>query len=99
MYVMNNVSFCTENIVSKVIVYKSRFCGYCTAAIRFLQNEKKQEVEVIDLSNDHAKRMELVKQTGHRTVPLIFVGEEFIGGYDDMIALDRKGGLDPLLEK
>ena len=83
--------------MSKVIVYKSRFCGYCSAAIRFLENEKKQDIEIIDLSNDHAKRMELVKQTGHRTVPLIFVGDTFIGGYDEMIALDRKGELDPLL--
>ena len=83
--------------MQKVIVYKSRFCGYCTAAIRFLQNEKNQTVEVIDLSNNHEKRMELVRQTGHRTVPLIFIGEQFIGGYDDMIALDRKGELDPLL--
>ena len=88
----------TEPYMPKVIVYKSRFCGYCTAAIRFLQNEKKQTVEVIDLSNDHQKRMELVRQTGHRTVPLIFVGEHFVGGYDDMIALERKGELDPLLE-
>ena len=83
--------------MQKVIVYKSRFCGYCTAAIRFLQNEKNQTVEVIDLSNNHEKRMELVRQTGHRTVPLIFIGEQFIGGYDDMIALDRKGELDPML--
>ena len=85
--------------MSKVVVYKSRFCGYCTAAIRFLQNEKKQEVEVIDLSNDHEKRMELVQQTGHRTVPLIFIGETFVGGYDEMIALERKGELDSLLSK
>ena len=85
--------------MSNVIVYKSRFCGYCTAAIRFLQNEKNQEVEVIDLSNDHEKRMKLVQQTGHRTVPLIFIGDVFIGGYDEMIALERKGELDALLSK
>lgn len=85
--------------MSNVVVYKSRFCGYCTAAIRFLQNEKKQEVEVIDLSNNHEKRMKLVKQTGHRTVPLIFIGDTFVGGYDELIALERKGELDPLLSK
>ena len=81
-----------------VTVYKTQFCGYCTAAIRFLQENKKQEVEIVDLSQNHQKRMELVQQTGHRTVPLIFIGDKFIGGYDDMIALDRKGGLDSLLE-
>lgn len=84
--------------MSKVIVYKSKFCGYCSAAIRFLEKEKNQEVQVIDLTNNYEKRTELVKQTGHRTVPLIFIGEVFVGGYDEMIALERKGGLDALLE-
>ena len=85
--------------MSNVIVYKSKFCGYCTAAIRFLETEKNQEVEVIDLSNDYEKRMKLVQQTGHRTVPLIFVGDVFIGGYDEMIEMERKGELDSLLSK
>ena len=84
--------------MSKVIVYKTKYCGYCSAAIRFLEQEKKQTVTVLDISNDHQKRMELVQQTGHRTVPLIFINETFVGGYDDMRALDRAGKLDPLLE-
>ena len=83
--------------MSKVIVYTSRFCGYCSAAIRFLEQEKKQDVEIVDLTHDYQKRMELVAETKHRTVPLIFIGDRFIGGYDDMIALDRKGELDPII--
>ena len=81
----------------KVIVYKTKYCGYCNAAIRFLEQEKKQTVIVEDISNDHQKRMELITQTGHRTVPLIFIGETFVGGYDELRALDREGGLDKLL--
>ena len=84
--------------MSKVIVYTSKFCGYCSAAIRFLKQEKSQEVEIIDLTHDYQKRMELVAQTKHRTVPLIFIGDSFIGGYDDMIALDRRGELDPMID-
>lgn len=85
--------------MTNVVVYKTQFCGYCTAAIRYLQDTKKQNVEVIDLSNDHQKRMELVQQTGHRTVPLIFIGDTFVGGYDDMMSLERQGKLDALLQK
>lgn len=80
-----------------IIVYKTQFCGYCSAAIRFLQDTKNQVVEVIDLSNDHQKRMELVQKTGHRTVPLIFIGGTFVGGYDDMMSLERQGKLDALI--
>ena len=82
----------------RVIVYTSRFCGYCSAAIRFLEQEKSQDVEKIDLTHDYQKRMDLVAQTKHRTVPLIFIGERFIGGYDDMISLDRKGELDTIID-
>ena len=85
--------------MTNVVVYKTQFCGYSTAAIRYLQDTKKQNVEVIDLSNDHQKRMELVQQTGHRTVPLIFIGDTFVGGYDDMMSLERQGKLDALLQK
>ena len=84
--------------MSKIILYKSKFCGYCSAAIRFLEQEKNQKIEIIDLTHNYEKRMELVQQTGHRTVPLIFIGDVFVGGYDDMIALERAGELDPLLE-
>jgi glutaredoxin 3 len=82
-----------------VKVYKSKYCGYCSAAIRFLEQDKNQSVEVIDLSNNNQKRMELVSETGHRTVPLIFIGETFIGGYEEMRTLDRQGKLDPLLQE
>jgi glutaredoxin 3 len=50
---------------------------------------------LIDL--DPSKREEMMTRTGRRTVPQIYIGERHIGGYDDLAALDRAGGLDPLL--
>ena len=83
--------------MAKIVMYKTRYCGYCTAAARFLKEVKKQELEIIDLSNDHEKRMQLMRETGHRTVPMIFINDAFIGGYDDLRALEREGRLDPML--
>ena len=83
--------------MAKVVLYKSQFCGYCGAALRFLMEVKNQQVEVIDLTGRHEERMALVQKTGHRTVPQIFINDQFIGGYDEMRALDRTGELDELL--
>ena len=83
--------------MAKVVLYKTQFCGYCGAAIRFLSEVKNQEVEVIDLTGRHEERMALVQKTRHRTVPQIFINDQFIGGYDEMRALDREGKLDALL--
>ncbi len=81
----------------KVRMYKATPCPYCSAAYRFLTEIKGVEVEQVDLTGDRQARMDLMQQTGQRTVPQIFVGEVHVGGYDDMRALDRRGGLDPLL--
>mgnify|MGYP001242643088 CR=1 FL=1 len=82
----------------KVVVYTAVPCGYCRAAIRFLREVKKVEVEVIDLTGSHGERMALVQRTGRRTVPQIFIGEHHVGGYDDLRALDADGELDEWLE-
>jgi glutaredoxin 3 len=82
----------------KVVVYTAVPCGYCRAAIRYLREVKKVEVEVIDLTGSHQDRMALKERTGRRTIPQIFIDEHHVGGYDDMRALDASGGLDSLLE-
>lgn len=71
-------------------------CPYCDRALTFFKN-KGVEVEVTDLTNDIDKLMEYRNQTGHQTVPMIFIGEKFVGGYDDLKALDADGGFDPLV--
>ena len=80
-----------------VLIYKTQFCSYCSAALRFLREVKRVEVTEIDLTGDDEGRMALVARTRSRTVPQIFIGDTHVGGYDDMRALDRAGGLDPLL--
>ena len=82
---------------SPVLIYRTRTCPYCVAAARFLRDVKKVPFEEVDLSSDPVARRALERRTGMTTVPQIFVGDTFVGGYDDMRALDRAGGLDPLL--
>lgn len=75
-----------------VRVYSTTFCGYCVLAKRLL-DQRGIAFEEIDVSGDHAKRAWLVQATGRRTVPQIFIGDEPIGGFDELRALDRSGEL------
>jgi glutaredoxin 3 len=79
-------------------VYTSDYCGYCRAAKQFLTQAKKVEFEEINLSSNPEERARLAKETGQRTVPMIFVGDTFVGGYNELRALDQAGELDALLE-
>jgi len=56
-----------------------------------------QNLQKILIDVDPARREEMMSRTGRRTVPQIYIGDRHIGGYDDLAALDRAGGLDPLL--
>tara|TARA_B100000575_G_scaffold153833_1_gene122698 strand:+ start:1131 stop:1349 length:219 start_codon:yes stop_codon:yes gene_type:complete len=68
-------------------------------AIHFLQTVKDVEVDVVDLTGDWTARKDLIARTGHRTVPQIFIGETFVGGYDELRAMDADGKLDLLLSQ
>jgi glutaredoxin 3 len=84
--------------MAKVIVYTAVPCGYCKAAIRFLQEVKGVEgIEVVDLTGDNEARFKLVKETGQRTVPQIFINGTHIGGYDNLREKDARGEIDLLL--
>jgi glutaredoxin 3 len=83
--------------MTKVEIYTSQFCSYCYRAKKLLA-ERGIAFTEIDVGADHLKREEMVKRAhGRRTVPQIFVGENHIGGCDDLYALDKKGGLMPLV--
>lgn len=83
--------------MDKVVMYTTRVCPYCVAAKRYLAS-KQVEVEEIRVDEDPAQR-EIMRARSKRTsVPQIFIGETHVGGYDDLVALDRAGGLEPLLE-
>lgn len=80
-----------------ITMYTTKVCPYCIAAKRLL-NKKGAAFEEVDVSFDPAKREELVKLSGGRmTVPQIFIGEQHIGGCDDLYELEASGKLDALL--
>ncbi len=56
-----------------------------------------KEIEKVYIDRDPARRTEMMEKTGRRTVPQIYIGDTHVGGYDDLSALDRAGGLDALL--
>lgn len=82
---------------ANIVIYTTAVCPYCVAAKNFLQSKGQAWSEVrVDLEPDLRRRMTEI--TGRTSVPQIFINETHVGGYDDMIALHRAGGLDPLLE-
>lgn len=82
---------------ANIVIYTTAVCPYCVAAKNFLQSKGQTWSEVrVDLDPDLRRRM--TEMTGRTSVPQIFVNDTHVGGYDDMIALHRKGGLEPLLE-
>ncbi|HEX5038268.1 MAG TPA: glutaredoxin 3 [bacterium] len=78
-----------------ITVYTTRFCPYCRSAKELLRS-KKLDFKEIDVSDDDAFDA-LVKRTGFKTVPQIFIGDQMIGGFNELAALDREGKLDALL--
>lgn len=82
--------------MAKVTIYTRPFCGYCARALSLLES-KGADFEEIEAGMDPALRKEMMDRSGRTTFPQIFVGEQHIGGCDDMLALDRAGKLDPML--
>lgn len=83
--------------MSRVFMYSTGVCPYCQMAERLLRAKGVTEIGKIRVDLEPEKRVEMMEKTGRRTVPQIFIGETHVGGYDDLAALDRTGGLDELL--
>ena len=81
----------------KIVMYATGVCPFCLMAERLLRAKGVADIEKIRIDLEPARRDEMMQRTGRRTVPQIYVGERHVGGYDDLAALDRAGGLDPLL--
>ena len=81
-----------------IVIYTRPFCGFCAQALGLLR-EKGLEFTEIEAGFDPAKRKEMMDRSGRATFPQIFVGDRHIGGCDEMMALDREGKLDPLLQQ
>jgi len=80
----------------KVEIYTSNYCAYCNAA-KALLNKKGVEYTEVNLSKDHELRIKLVEKHNWRTMPIILINDNLIGGYDQLVELERKGELDQLL--
>ena len=81
----------------QITIYTKPYCPYCVRAVALL-TQKGVEFTEVEASSDMEKRQEMLKRSGGKaTYPQIFIGERHIGGCDDMLALERRGALDPLL--
>jgi len=84
--------------MAKVTMYSTAVCPYCVRAEMLLKQRGVEDIEKIRIDLDPAQRSAMMERTGRRTVPQIYIGDTHVGGYDDLAALDRAGGLKPLLE-
>ena len=80
-----------------VKMYTTAVCPYCIRAKQLLKLKGVEQIEEIRVDTDPAARQHMMEITGRRTVPQIFIGDTHVGGCDDLMALDAKGGLIPLL--
>lgn len=80
----------------KVVMYVKPTCPFCTAASRMFRSKGVEFIE-IDIAAEPGRRDEMIERSGRRTVPQIFIGDEHVGGFDDLDALEQEGALDRLL--
>ena len=81
-----------------VKMYTTAVCPYCIRAKQLLNAKGVAQIEEIRIDTDPQARAYMMEVTGRRTVPQIFIGDTYVGGCDDLVALDAKGGLMPLLQ-
>lgn len=80
----------------EILIYTANLCPYCTMAKRLL-DKKGASYSEINVDSTSGLREEMMQKTRRRTVPQIYIGDQHIGGFDDLYALDKKNELDGLL--
>ena len=81
-----------------VKMYTTAVCPYCVRAKQILKAKGVAQIEEIRVDANPDERQRMMDLTGRRTVPQIFIGDTHVGGCDDLVALDGRGGLVPLLQ-
>ena len=81
-----------------VKMYTTAVCPYCIRAKQILKSRGVAQIEEIRVDEDPQQRRIMMDTTGRRTVPQIFIGQTYVGGCDELMALDGRGGLMPLLD-
>lgn len=84
--------------MTAVRMYTTQVCPYCLRAKALLKQRGVAQIEEIRVDLDAAQRDHMIQLTGRRTVPQIFIGDLHVGGCDDLMALDQRGQLVPLLQ-
>ena len=86
-------------MTNPVRMYCTAMCSYCQMAERLLRQKGVTDIDKVRVDLEPERRGEMVERTGRRTVPQIYIGDEHVGGFDELSALDRVGRLDPLLQQ
>jgi len=81
----------------KITMYSTAICPFCQRAERLLRSKGIAAIDKIRVDLEPARRVEMMEKTGRRTVPQIYIGETHVGGFEELVALDRAGRLDGLL--
>lgn len=84
--------------MSKIIIYSKNYCPYCDRAKQFVKAKNLEFIEVNITSDTKLQAECFSKSNGQKTVPQIFFGGTHIGGFDDMVALQKAGKLDEILQ-
>jgi glutaredoxin 3 len=83
--------------MAKIRMYATAVCPFCVRAEILLKSKGVTEIEKIRVDLNPGQREEMMKRTGRRTVPQIYIGDTHVGGFDELAALDHAGKLEPLL--
>jgi glutaredoxin 3 len=83
--------------VPRITMYSTAVCPYCIQAERYLRAKGVTDIDYLRVDLDPELRRKMMERTGRRTVPQIYIDTFHVGGYEDLVALDRSGGLLPLL--
>jgi glutaredoxin 3 len=81
-----------------VKMYTTQVCPYCVRAKSLLKQRGVEQIDEVRVDLNPTERDAMIALTGRRTVPQIFIGDTHVGGCDDLMALDQRGGLQPLLQ-
>ncbi len=83
--------------MQSVQMYTTQSCPYCSRAKMLLKQRGVEQLDEVRIDENPAERAVMIERTGRRTVPQIFIGQTHVGGCDDLVALDQRGELVPLL--
>jgi glutaredoxin 3 len=84
-------------MMNRVRMYTTEICPFCIRAKALLKQRGVAQIDEIRVDLDPSQRVHMMQITGRRTVPQIFIGDTHVGGCDDLMALDQRGGLMPML--